>query len=359
MRKIFKRIFLGIGSVLAFLLVVVIVYVAYVIISYHRVEDNIELSIVNGTTEQAILDKEYKMITFNIGFGAYEPDFGFFMDGGKESRAFSKERLIANIEAIEQFLNNLNADYLFLQEIDEKATRTYKFNERESLTNSLLGYDSCYGQNWDSAYLFYPIFKPHGKTKAGLMTFSKTDLLQATRYSLPIEKGLSKFVDLDRCYTKSVTKVKNGKELILYNAHLSAYTKTAEIAEDQIKLIVNDMQNEINKGNYVICGGDFNKNLLGEISTEFSKNKESYNWAKPFPVKLLEGTNLLLKAPYDINNPVPSCRNADGPYNESQFVVTVDGFIVSDNVNVKSVNVIDTKFKYSDHNPVELIFTLK
>ena len=46
----------------------------------------------------------YTMISYNIGFGAYESDYGFFMDGGTESRAWSKERLTKNLTAISTFL---------------------------------------------------------------------------------------------------------------------------------------------------------------------------------------------------------------------------------------------------------------
>ncbi len=56
---------------------------------------------------------------------------------------------------------------------------------------------------------------------------------------------------------------------------------------------------------------------------------------------------------------MPSCRNADAPYHEGQYVVTVDGFLVSDNVIVNSATVIDTGFAYSDHNPVTMTFTLQ
>ena len=48
-----------------------------------------------------------------------------------------------------------------------------------------------------------------------------------------------------------------------------------------------------------------------------------------------------LIAPLDEGNPVPSCRNADGPYHQGQYVLTVDGFLVSDNVTVTSSDVVD------------------
>ena len=63
--------------------------------------------------------------------------------------------------------------------------------------------------------------------------------------------------------------------------------------------------------------------------------------------------------PVDEENPVPSCRNADKPYSKNSFVLTIDGFIVSSNIEVLSANVLDTGFKYSDHNPVYMDFILK
>lgn len=40
--------------------------------------------------------KEYSALTYNIGFGAYTPDFSFFMDGGKFSWAKSKDSVLKN-----------------------------------------------------------------------------------------------------------------------------------------------------------------------------------------------------------------------------------------------------------------------
>ena len=71
-----------------------------------------------------------------------------------------------------------------------------------------------------------------------------------------------------------------------------------------------------------------------------------------------DGTGISLAAPLDEKNPVPSCRNADAPYHEGQYVLTVDGFLVSGNVTVEEAAVLDTGFAHSDHNPVSLTFTL-
>ena len=55
---------------------------------------------------------------------------------------------------------------------------------------------------------------------------------------------------------------------------------------------------------------------------------------------------------------MPTCRNNDVPYEKGYtYTVTVDGFIVSDNVKAAAQN-IDTGFEFSDHNPVLLTFEL-
>ena len=91
----------------------------------------------------------------------------------------------------------------------------------------------------------------------------------------------------------------------------------------------------------------------------FGEADQEYTWAQPIPEDTFDGFNVSLIAPLDEGNPVPSCRNADGPYHQGQYVLTVDGFLVSDNVTVTSSDVVDLGFAYSDHNPVEMRFVLE
>ena len=56
---------------------------------------------------------------------------------------------------------------------------------------------------------------------------------------------------------------------------------------------------------------------------------------------------------------MPSVRNADGPYHDGQLVLTVDGFLVSPNVEVLESAVVDTGFAYSDHNPISMTVKLQ
>ena len=348
-------------KVIAIILGVIILvaggYFAYLMIAFHRIGD-MTVEVSDGTTASAEVGKEYSIVSYNIGFGAYESDYGFFMDGGKESWAWSEERLDANLKNISSLLKDRGADLYIIQEVDFDSTRSYHFDERTYLASALTGKDYTFAQNYDSPFLFYPIFQPHGSSRSGLMTFSSFDVKSAERVELPIETGLTKFLDLDRCYSKNRIKCEDGKDLVLYNFHLSAYTSDGKIATEQLKLLLNDVESEYSKGNYCIAGGDFNKDILGDSSVYFGKSDIEYTWAQPIPEGTLDGYHVTLVAPLDKDDPVPTCRNADGPYKEGQYVLTIDGFIVTDNVTVVSSDVINTEFAYSDHNPVTMTFKL-
>ena len=192
-----------------------------------------------------------------------------------------------------------------------------------------------------------------------MLTFSPAAISSAKRVELPIENSVMKLVDLDRCYSVSRIPVDDSKELILYNLHLSAYTSDGTIATEQLKLLLADMQAEYEAGNWCVAGGDFNKDLLGDSAVWFGEADQDYSWAQPIPDGLFDGYDITLVAPLDENDPVPSCRNADSAYHEGQYVLTVDGFMVSKNVAVESAEVIDTGFRWSDHNPVKMVFTLQ
>ena len=334
-------------------------YFAYVMISYHRIGDQ-ELTVRSDTDEKIAAETDYTLVSWNIGFGAYEPDYGFFMDKGTQSWAWSEDRLRANIAGIADTLKEYDADLLLLEEVDTNSTRTYHVNELELLQNALTQYPtSAFAQNYDSPFLFYPITQPHGRSRSGIWTASKFAATSASRVSLPVETGLTKLLDLDRCYSVTRLPVENGKELCLYTFHLSAYTSDGKIATEQLELLLNDMQAEYEKGNYAIAGGDFNKDLPeGGSEQYFGVSTEGHNWAQPIKRELFENRPLTLCAPIDEENPVASCRYADGPIHDGQLRVIVDGFIVSDNVSVAEARVLDDGFAHSDHNPVRLSFRL-
>ncbi len=358
-KKIIKSIFIIILAIILLLAA----YMAYVLISYHRIEDNQALEIEGEAALSEFKPQElYRISSANLGFGAYSDDYSFFMDGGTESWAYSKDAVYENIAGSTASVLSLSPDIMLFQEVDLNSTRSYHVNEKDLIVDNLKdnGYDkvtSTFAVNYDSPFLLYPFTQPHGKSNAGLLTVSTASIQDSVRRSLPIEQGISKLIDLDRCYCKNYINLSNGKQLVLYNVHLSAYTTDPSTATNQVVMLNEDMLEEFSKGNYIIAGGDMNKDVLGDSSKYFGTTSTE-NWAQPIPDGLLDDSFTLI-GPIDEANPVPSCRNADSPYTEDSFVLTIDGFIVSSNIDVLEANVLDTRFKYSDHNPVYMDFVLK
>lgn len=351
-----KKILITVTTVLGVLLLVVIAYFIYVFASYSRLEDNLSLDPVNinAANESVSLNETYSILTYNVGFGAYTSDYSFFMDGGRYSWARSEEGLRTNIQNIGNTINELNPDFVVMQEVDTDGTRTYHVNEYEMLQGILGDGSYVFAQNYDSAFLMYPLNEPHGANVSGLVTVSPFAIDNALRRSLPISTSFSKFVDLDRCYSVSRIPVENGKFLCIYNVHLSAYTNDPSVREGQLSMLFADMSLDYEAGNYVICGGDYNHNLRPGASPH------APSWASIFPRKDLPAGFSLATDVFpnsDINH--DSCRNADAPYNpETTFTVLVDGFIVSNNVSIVSYVCTDYGYIYSDHDPVVMEFQL-
>lgn len=351
-----KRVIKIFCVILAAFVLAVLSYLMYVILSYHRIEDNLTLEIEGDATNSAPINTELSLLTYNIGFGAYSADYSFFMDGGEHSRAFSKDAVISNTKGVLKLIDEENPDLVLLQEVDTDGTRSYHVNQKNIISEKLQKFDSVFAENYDSPYFLYPPNEPIGANKSGLLTLSGFSIESSIRRSLPVENSFNKYFDLDRAYSVSVIKTDSGKDLVLYNVHLSAYTSDGTIAEDQLKILSEDMQEQYEKGNYIIAAGDFNKDMLGDSSKYFKRSEGEYNWAAPFNNALLpDGINS-----YTGSN-VPTCRNADSPFrgDSTDFVLSVDGVLVSDNVEVLSCETVDTSFAYSDHNPVNLKFVLK
>ncbi len=349
------------GTAAGILLGIVLVYLCYVIFTYKRLPDNLELEVFRGASDTTVaVGREYDIVTYNIGFGAYTPTFSFFMDGGKYSVAESKESTLVTVEGAASYVKEeLQPDFILWQEVDLDATRSYHVDQYEILKEYFAGYDSTFAVNYDSAFLFYPFTQPHGKSKAGLCVMSKYAVESGLRRSFPISTSFSKFLDLDRCYSINRIPTDNGKYLVIINLHMSAYGNSDEIRQGQISMLCEDMEKEYAAGNYVICGGDFNHDL--KVLEDDGAERES--WAYPFPRKELpEGFSFCIDALTEEERAAmhESARNADEAYNpNTTYTVTLDGFIVSDNVTCTVYENVDLQYLYSDHDPVYMQFRLE
>lgn len=366
MKKTLKIIGITLLAIVLVLVLAAGAYVIYVVAEYDRIPDNQSLEIAGGATARLEKGTEYTVVTYNIGFGAYTPDFSFFMDSGvmadgtevygEYGKAIDKRHVINAVSGAAAVLAAQNADFILAQEVDIDGDRSYNVNQLDMLTEAIgENYDRAFAINFHSAYLMYPLNDFHGKNTAGIATFSRYDITESVRRSYPVDDGFAKFFDLDRCFMVNRVPVADGKELVLINSHMSAYDEGGTIREQQLQMLNAVIAAEYAAGNYVIVGGDFNHDLADSLGA-FPSEQQTPGWAYPLTDDMVaDGFRVVAT-----KQGVGTCRDAEIPYEKGvNYITVLDGFIVSDNVKTVSIENIDTDFQYSDHNPVQFVFTLE
>lgn len=65
-------------SVFGVLIAAVLIYILYVLVTYKRIPDNISAQVIQNVESNLVsTEKEYTIVTQNLGFGAYTKDFTF------------------------------------------------------------------------------------------------------------------------------------------------------------------------------------------------------------------------------------------------------------------------------------------
>lgn len=356
-------------------------YVGYVAATYYRV-GNIDLTVEKNSENTTVeRGKVLTMTTYNVGFGAYSPEYTFFMDtgydengdptSGKYGKGMSREDVAKNTEGSRKLIETLNSDFFALQEVDIDADRSYHIDQKEILSKAIPSTDSTFAQNFDTGYLFYPFNDPHGKTKAGLTTLSKYQIREAKRMEYTISTGFSKYFDLDRCFAVHRLTVDADHDFVFINSHMSAYDEGGMIRDKQLNELYSFMKSEYDKGNYVIAAGDFNHDLLTN-NPNYSYTLEDYPYRDQIRQQRPDWLSYMFdqdrKSYFDDGfvvaaaNNEPSCRDCDVTWKPGYtFVSTVDGFIVSKNIKIDSVETyksVENGFAFSDHQPSTLKFEL-
>ena len=347
-----KKILKYILYLIIIFIILFILLLSYLWVTEYKPNDKEELNIDGNSQKILSIDNEYKIMTWNIGYGGLDKDTDFFMDGGKMVLPISKEHVENALDGILQSIKDINADFNLIQEIDEDSKRTYNINEVEMFRENLLG-NSIFAYNYKVKYVPYPI-PPMGKMNSGILTQTKFEISKAFRYQQPIpHKFPTRLANLKRGFEVSYLDIEGAdKKLALINVHLDAYENGNNGRIAQIKQIFEFIQNEYDMGNYVVVGGDFNQELRENYKAE--RISEYWN-PSDFPHEIFPND---FKLVYGDN--VNSSRLNNTPYNPNDsYECIIDGFIVSKNIEVEDVKVEDLGFKNSDHNPVTMKFILK
>lgn len=352
-----KKLLKFLTSLVALLLIVVLGFVGYLSFTEYRPEAR-SIAATEIRADAAVLKdgQSLTLISWNTGYAGLDRSADFFMDGGSMVMPTSQTAVEANMAAIADFLTAESADIYLLQEVDRNSSRTEGVDELAYYQQET-GLSWAYGANYRCKFVPYP-WPPLGRMESGVATV--TGCLfdsEPLRISLPCPFSWPvRVANMKRCLVLARFPLEgSSRELVVVNLHLEAYDDGAgKVAQTQALLSV--LQEEYEKGNYIIAGGDFNQTFPGGLDAYPIVNEALWTPGTLDDSLLPEGWR------YVYDTAVPSCRLLNQPYapdsKATQYYV-IDGFLVSPNVTVNAVETLDLDFSNSDHNPVRLEVTLK
>ncbi len=351
-------------KILRFLLILILILIlaagglfGWLTATEYKPEAVEDLALLQSADKLLAPGQELDVLSWNVGYGGLGKNSDFFMDGGKEVKA-------AGPNAVGEYLNGINAylyggdtpDLILLQEVDTDSARTYGIDETAYLAGGDMSLSRVHALNYSCNFVPFPL-PPIGKVHSGLYTMTQYGITQAQRIALPCPFSWPvSTANLKRCLLVSHLPIEGSdSQLVLVNLHLEAYDSgEGKIAQtNQLREFI---QSEYEKGNYVIAGGDFNQVFPGSLEVYPNAHPELWAVGTLDDSLLPEGWQFV----YDLS--APTCRLLNQPYDPADTVNTqyyvIDGFIVSPNVTLNSVESVDLGFENSDHNPVRMYVTL-
>lgn len=367
-RSVFRRIVMILLILFALLLVLAAAFFTILTILEYRPDDVESIAIRGPVADERLASvsqgETLRVATWNLGYGALGDNADFFMDGGSMVMTADKERVEKNLKGISETLQTIDPDIFFAQEIDLNSDRSYHIDETENLFysgNPIFpeGADSMFACNFRAAFIPYPI-PPIGKVNSGILTVSSYAVSQAQRISLPCPFSWPvRTVNLKRCLLVSRMPVAGSEhELVLVNLHLEAYDD-GEGKVEQTKMLADFLSKEAGLGNYVIVGGDFNQTFSSVDSSAYPMLEGNWHAGSIEVTDFPDGFSFYMDPSVpsgrSILHPLATAQNKD-PQHFQYYMI--DGFIVSDNLDVENCETLDYGFVCTDHNPVVLTVSI-
>lgn len=324
----------------------------------YQPEGNRPLLPIREASAPVLNDSVISLLAWNIGYAGLgaESDFfyeggGFLTSGGKMVHT-PKPLVEKNLEGILNLARSTQADFFLFQEVDSASRRSYFTDQTLALSEAMPGYGAWYGVNYLVDRVPVPLLEPwhaYGRTNSGLLTLSKYDPATIERVQLPGKYPWpNRLFQLDRCAMVARYPLNNDKELVLVNIHNAAHDKTGRIKVQQMEYLRTFFLSEYEKGNYVLAGGDWNQCPPFFEFDSFMPGK-----ATKRPNVNIDGELMPDQWRWMYDPAVPTNRRINKPYTRGDsFVTTIDFFLVSPNIQVRKVRVIDQDFQFSDHQPV-------
>lgn len=237
---------------ISFITVSSIIVIAFCFLYWAHLGSTSHEAFIGGVcSDNAHTPKSIRIVTYNIANGR-----GSIPDGVNLQ---NKQTMKRNLNGIADFLRDVNADIVFLQEVDFASKRSDYINQAKYLTDKA-GY-SCFAcvTNWVKNYIpypYWPISQHFGQMKSGQCILSKFPVKHNQRVALP-QRQDKPFYYTAFYYDDAIQSANieiDNRAFVVFNVHQEAIN--IENKEREIRMLIDAIKDTSNP--YVIVAGDFN-----------------------------------------------------------------------------------------------------
>ncbi len=305
-----------------------------------------DLEVRTAESEARAAPDTLDLMIWNLGYGGLGAGSDFVADGGTSYLPPSRTAVRANVDGIDRTIRARAAqiDVFLFQEIARGGPVNYWTDLKARVDDALDARNRVFFADFKTRLMPWPLAMTHGQAIYSNYAFSETDVVP-----LPAEDA--SIFGVKRRYASVVARIpmEGGGGWTIASVHLAAFDEDAAVRTRQLRELLAWAEQEYQRGQFVVLGGDWNLQLA-ETAFPHTTDERFLFWLFPFPADVLpEGWRIAA----DAN--VPSVRTNHQPYVAGDnYVTSIDGFIVSPNVDIRNVAGVDLGFEHSDHQPVHL-----
>lgn len=300
--------------------------------------------VANLSASDAIAGDTLEILDWNLGYGGLGKGSDFVADGGTHTFPPSRAAVEGNVAAIGALLEQRTEDVVIVEEIARGGPVNYWVDLKARVDTALAGRNSVFFADFKTRLMPWPLRMEHGQA-----IYSRPRIEAPDVVALPAED--SGIFGVRRRYASVVARLPmaNGPGWTIASVHLAAFDADAAVRTRQLHEVLAWAQREYASGRHVVLGGDWNFQLA-ETNFPYTTEERFLFWLFPFPHDALpEGWRIAA------DPSTPSVRTNERPYRPGEnYTTVIDGFIVSPNVAIESVEGINLDFEHTDHQPVRV-----
>ena len=232
---------------------------------FEDVEDGVMYKAEQITTAPVSVDT-LTVMTWNIRFAAGRMDW--FGDCCGDRVDLTRSEVLTGLERIASFIETVQPDILFLEEVDVESKRTEYIDEMQWLLDHTYFNYGAYASMWQSQVVPSDGI---GRINTGNAVLSRWKITDAERIQLALrgdQDALTRYFYLRRNLLKTRIALPGKDNFYAVVIHAEAFS-TDDTKQKHVSRCVKELQKIVDQNGIFILGGDFNLLPPGSDSTDF------------------------------------------------------------------------------------------